>query len=31
MAPVIKWALLAILVIFAIFYLLRFVPGGLKV
>lgn len=27
MAPTIKWALVAILVIFAIFYLLRLVPG----
>lgn len=28
-APTIKWALVAILVIFAVFYLLRFLPHGM--
>ena len=27
-APTIKWALVAILVIFCVFYLLRFIPGA---
>lgn len=27
MTPLIKWALVAIIVIFAIFYLLKYVPG----